>query len=95
MELEVKFDSVHRKIYALVEGHECVINYHRTKNDSILDFYRTYVPEALRGQKIASLLVERALIFVQEKGYKIIPSCSFVRSYIDQHPEWKKIVSPS
>jgi len=50
-----------------------------------LDIYRTYVPDALRGRGIAAELTRHALEFARREGYSVIPSCSYVERYIEQH----------
>ncbi|MFC3607010.1 GNAT family N-acetyltransferase [Stutzerimonas tarimensis] len=49
-----------------------------------LDFYRTYVPEDLRGHGIAAAIVQEALDFANREGYVVIPSCSYVESYLER-----------
>ena len=47
----------------------------------------TETPRALRGQGIASRLVEGALHLIQAKGDKVVAGCSFVVDYLEKHPE--------
>ena len=49
-----------------------------------LDIYRTYVPNALRGKGLAAKLTAHALQFANEKGYEVIPSCSYVERYMQR-----------
>ena len=51
-----------------------------------LDFYRTFVPEAMRGKGIAAMLVKAALEYAREEGYTVIPSCSYVERYLHTNP---------
>jgi predicted GNAT family acetyltransferase len=50
-----------------------------------LDFYRTFVPDALRGRGIAAALTKRALDYADSIGYTVIPSCSYVERYMERH----------
>ena len=52
----------------------------------------TEVPEALEGQGIAAILVEKVLTFIQEQGKKILPLCSYVQHFLSKHPEWNTLV---
>ena len=52
----------------------------------------TEVPEALEGQGIAAILVEKVLTFIREQGKKILPLCSYVQHYLSKHPEWNTLV---
>ncbi len=49
-----------------------------------LDFYRTFVPDPLRGRGIAAALAEQALNYAERNGYTVIPSCSYVERYMQR-----------
>jgi hypothetical protein len=57
-----------------------------------LDLQHTVVPEAEQGQGVGSALVERVLAFARENGLKVIPSCPFVRSWLEEHAGWEDVV---
>lgn len=48
-------------------------------NGDVMTIYHTEVPVALRGRGKGVRLVAGALEIARAKGYKIIPSCWFVR----------------
>jgi predicted GNAT family acetyltransferase len=56
-----------------------------------LDFDHTFVPPALRGGGIASELTEHALRYARARGAKVIPSCPFVATYLERHPEHRDL----
>ena len=60
---------------------------------TILDLVHTEVPKVLSGQGIASKLVAGALQYCKENSSKIIASCSFIKSYVEKHPEWQELIS--
>ncbi len=88
MELEVKHDEQAGRYYALIDGREAVCDYGRA-GDGVLDFHHTYVPPELRGKGIADELVRQALEDVLARGLKVIPSCWFVRAYIERHAKYQ------
>ena len=47
----------------------------------------TVVRPDLRGGGVASALVEAALDDALERGLPVVPACSFVRAYLERHPE--------
>lgn len=55
-------------------------------------FARTIVPPALGGRGIASHIVQHALDWARGAGLKVRPDCSFVRAYIQKHPEYQDLV---
>lgn len=60
---------------------------------NILDLIHTEVPEELAGKGVGSKLVSGALQYCKENGLKVIASCSFVKSYIEKHPQWQELLS--
>jgi hypothetical protein len=48
----------------------------------------TWVPMAGRGKGLAGIVVEAALEYAQANGLKVEPVCSYVQSFIAQHPEY-------
>ena len=65
---------------------------YRMKDDEFIDLVHTEVPEDLTGQGIGSSLVTAALEHARDNDLKAIPSCPFVASYVNRHPEWQDIV---
>jgi predicted GNAT family acetyltransferase len=92
MDLDVKHDEKGGKYYALVDGRESVCDYHAAGNGT-LNFSHTFVPPELRGRGIADELVRQALEDVLARGLKVIPSCWFVRRYIDRHPRYQALLA--
>ena len=76
---------------AEVDGALAVAEYARA-GDRII-FTHTEVPEAYRGQGIGEKLVRTALEKVRAEGLTVRPFCPFVRSYIEDHPEFHDLVS--
>ena len=92
MDLEVKHDEPGRKYFAVVDGRESVCDY-GPAGDKTLVFSHTYVPPELRGRGIAEELVRQALEDVRQRGYRVIPSCWFVRVYIDRHSQYRDLLA--
>lgn len=51
-------------------------------NDSTINFTRTYVPEALRGQGIAEHLVRAGLNWAKDRNYDIVADCWYVEKFL-------------
>jgi len=92
MDLDVKHDEQAGKYYALIDGREAVCEYGPAGNGT-LNFFHTYVPPELRGRGVADELVRQALEDVLARGLKVIPSCWFVRAYIDRHPKYQALLA--
>lgn len=69
-------------------GHECLLEYrifasiNKSGDPKTIDFSRTYVPFALRGQGLAEKLVQTGLNWAKEQGYYIEASCSYVHKFL-------------
>ena len=55
----------------------------------------TEVDPSLGGQGIGKALVAGVLSAARERGLTVLPYCSFVRHYIQQHPELVDLVAPA
>jgi predicted GNAT family acetyltransferase len=51
------------------------------------------VPAAYQGQGLAAQLVEAGLHWAQAQHLKVVPACSYVRAYLQRHPEWQHLVA--
>ena len=65
-------------------------NYRLTPTAVIIT--HTETPRALRGQGIASRLVEGALELIRADGRKVVAACAFVADYLHRHPEYADMV---
>ncbi|QDF67909.1 N-acetyltransferase [Shewanella sp. SNU WT4] len=62
------------------QGIEAVLDY-QLQGKSV-NFSRTFVPEALRGQGIAEKLVRTGLTWAKQEGYEIEASCWYVQKFL-------------
>lgn len=51
----------------------------------IYNIDHTFVDESLRGQGIASKLVEEAVNEIEEKGGKVEATCSYANKWLEKH----------
>lgn len=71
---------------AVVEGYKSVLEY-RVVDAKTLDFCHTFVPDELRGKGVAAVLAKAALAYAKEQGCTVIPSCSYIATYLQRHPQ--------
>jgi predicted GNAT family acetyltransferase len=55
--------------------------------DGGITFTHTVVDDAYEGQGIGSRLAKAELESARDRGLKVTPSCSFIRGYLERHPE--------
>jgi predicted GNAT family acetyltransferase len=57
-----------------------------------IDLQHTVVPEADRGQGIGGEVVESAIAHARENGLRVIPTCPFVKAWLEKHPEHQDLL---
>lgn len=85
MQVNVHHRPEAKRFEALVDGHLSVAEYHVT--DGVMHMTHTGVPSALQGRGIAAALVAEALAHARAQGLKVNPVCSYVRVYMQRHPD--------
>lgn len=55
--------------------------------DNVLNAYHTGVRKELEGQGIAGKLFDEMVKYAREKGYTVIPSCSYILAKFRRNPE--------
>lgn len=75
----------------MIEGHRCVLDYTLTNN--IMTITHTGVPQALSGRGLAGQITQFALEHAKQKGWKVVPRCSYAAVYIQRHPEYASLVA--
>ena len=85
MTFEVLHNPAHSRFEAHVDGRLAVADYRR--EGDVLVMFHTEVPPQLQGRGIAAAMVESALAHARAHGLKIDPRCSYVRSYMQRHPD--------
>jgi predicted GNAT family acetyltransferase len=89
MEQTVKKEEKRFVIYA--EGKEVYVEFQMKNNTMDLD--HTYTHPDLRGRGLAAQVVGAALEYAKENNFKVVPTCSYVRSFINKKDEYKELVA--
>lgn len=72
-----------------VEGHTAYEVFERFPGG--IAYLHTIVPKELGGRGVGSALVKHILDYAASQNLKVRPDCSFVKAYIDKHPEYQAI----
>ncbi len=51
----------------------------------------TFVPDALRGQGVATRLLDALLADARTQGFTIVALCPYVAAQAQRHPEWDEL----
>lgn len=89
--LEIIHDETNKKFFTIINGSTAYLQYIFI-NTNTINMIKTYVPVSLRGQGIAAQIVKVALMFAQKNNFKVIPSCSYVETFIERHTEYKNLL---
>lgn len=90
MPLTVRHNVERNRFEADVEGGLARCDYHR--RGDVLYAHHTQVPEAAEGRGIAAAVVAALMDFAEQNALKVAPACSYVRHYMQRHPETRKLL---
>lgn len=63
-------------------------------DEGTLEYESTYVPESHRGEGIAEDLVVEALEYARDGGYRVVPTCPYVRHVMqERRPEYRDLMA--
>jgi len=86
-------DNPDKSRYELRVGDDLVgIMTHRV-GDGVITLVHTEVFPEFSGEGHAATLARSALDDARSRGLEVVPSCSYVASYIDKHPEYAELVA--
>lgn len=78
--------------YELHVGEYFSLAMYKINKEGVVYMTHTETPSELKGQGVATELIEKSLRDIKEQGRKVYPLCPFVIAYIRKNPEWKDIV---
>ncbi|ELP5729367.1 N-acetyltransferase [Vibrio vulnificus] len=70
--------------------HYATVRYRLEENTMAIT--STHIPEQLRGAGYGKVMMEALLAEIEARGYKVIPVCSYVKHYLDRHPQWQHLL---
>jgi predicted GNAT family acetyltransferase len=59
---------------------------------NLFDLVHTEVDPALRGRGVGEALAEAAFAYARERGARVIPSCRFVKKWLEKNPDQRDVV---
>ena len=88
---QVRDNRAEQEFELTVAGERALAAY-QLEGDRIV-FTHTVVPSAIEGQGVGGKLIRGALDQVRDRRLRVIPQCSFVRAWIDRHPEYRDLLA--
>ena len=89
--MEVEHEKVKNRFVIRLATGEAELAY--LERDRVLDLQHTFVPPENRGEGVGEALVEHAFSHAREQGYRIQPSCPYVRTWLEKHPDQRDVVA--
>lgn len=81
------------RVEALVDGRVVGFSEYHVEDDGTLCFFHTEVDDDREGQGIGSQLAAGVVEVARAEGVRIIPECSFIRSYLRRHEDTQDVVA--
>lgn len=88
----IQHDKHAHKFIMIVEDKISLLSYSISDDGRTVDYQHTFVPPELRGRHIAQAIVRFALEFAKNNNYRVVPSCPFVKKFIQDHPEYNDLI---
>ena len=89
-DLNINHNEQAQRFETIIDGQTGYISYQQRGDTLVYD--HTIVPQALGGKGVGSALVEHALNYARDHNKKVVPQCSFVASYIDNHADYQNLI---
>jgi len=64
------------------------------RREGSLDLVHTEILPEYEGKGLAAQLVREALDDLRACGQKMVPSCSYVATFVQRHPQYQDLVAP-
>lgn len=90
-EHEIRRNDAERRYELLVDGEVAgTADFHLDDEHVVLP--HTVIDPSRRGQGLGAVLVRGALDDIRAAGRTVVPSCSYVRQYIEEHPDQQDLL---
>jgi hypothetical protein len=89
--LPIVHNAAQSRFEVRIEGWLCRCDYRLA--DGVMLLVHTEVAPALEGRGIAARLVKAALDHARASGLKVQPRCSYVRVYLQRHPDERDLLA--
>lgn len=87
MEIQFKINDNNQGSFFIEENGRQIAELDFNIKNNLLNAYHTGVRPEFEGQGIAGKLFDSLVIFAREKGYQIIPSCTFILAKFRRNPD--------
>lgn len=90
-EQDIRHDEARRRFELETGEGTAILTYER--EERIVTFTHTIVPQAMEGRGIGSRLARTGLDWARGEGLKVVPRCPFVAAWIERHPDYRDLLA--
>ncbi len=90
--MDVQHDPNRHRFFLEVSGGTAELGYRRL-DERTVDLLHTQVPDEAAGQGIGGKLAKAAFTWARQSGVKVVPTCPFVRKWLERHPDEQDLVT--
>ncbi|HET6560331.1 MAG TPA: GNAT family N-acetyltransferase [Marmoricola sp.] len=92
--VDIRDNPESSRVEAVLDGEVVGFSEYKARTDTVRSFLHTEVDDRMEGQGVGGQLVRGVMDVAREQGFKILPYCSFVRSYMRDHEDTHDVLAP-
>jgi uncharacterized protein len=92
MNPEILHDPDKEKFFTMEDGKESFLSYKMKDENKTIEYRHTFVPEEQRSEGKADNLAEYGLQFAEQNKLKVIPTCDFMKQYLEKNDRYKHLL---
>ena len=89
--MTVEHDQEQQRFVIHFGSEDAELQYDRP-GPKLMDLQHTFVPESARGHGAAEAMARAAFDFAREHKLRVVPSCPFIRHWLDTQPDLIELV---
>lgn len=90
MKYDIEHNENRQRFETTIEDRVSIIDYEL--DGKHLSLTHVVVPKLLEGRGIAGELTQTALDWARAEGYRVIPVCPYVQTWLNRHPEYQDLL---
>lgn len=88
----MEFTREKEKVVVYDNNEELAVIEYSYIDSNTIEITHTFVSDKLRGQGVASKLMEEVISIANENKLRIVPICSYAKSYFNKHIEYEYLL---
>lgn len=89
---DIRHEPDRSRFAAYLEGEDVPATAKYERDGDTLTLTSTHVPKSAEGGGVGSALARAALDYARAEELTVVPRCTFMASYIEDHPEYQDLV---